>query len=398
MRKIYDYTFKEIVHKSCYRIQKILWTCYVFLLRQFVPINNRRLFFISWGGMNFSCSPKAIAMYLLQQHRKDFNIVVVVDHPKDYENYKDIIFVKTNTFLHAYYLTSSLVIIANTRQNIWYKRCRQKYIQTWHGTGPKKSEKDSLSTLNTDYVKKAKIDCEKCDLALSGSTFLTNWYYNSTWYQGPVLECGTPRDDLFFRKDDRVKEKVCNNYGILGEQKIVLYAPTFRNHSDFNLYKLDFSLLLDTFNECYGGNWIFLIRMHPNLSDIDIFSILGVDNSCRIINVTNYPDMQDLLYISDILITDFSSTSTEFAISKKPCFLYAPDIKEYDRGLYFSLDQIPFPFSETQEQLIENIKLFNEFDYKNKIEEYNSFLGMKEKGNACEQVYEYLKSLDACSN
>lgn len=396
MRKIYEYSFKEIICKSSNKIQKLLWAFYVFLLRQIVPINSRRLFFISWGGMSFSCSPKAIVMYLLQQHQKEFSMVVVVDHPEDYENYKDIVFVKTNSFQHAYFLISSFVIIANTRQNIWYKRDKQKYVQTWHGTGPKKSERDSIAILNDKYVKRAKIDCEKCDLVLSGSTFLTNWYYNSTWYKGPVLECGTPRDDLFFTKNDVIKEIFCRSHNVSIEQRFVLYAPTFRNHSDFSLYKLDFSLLLETFKKCCGGNWTFLIRMHPNLSETDSLSILGMDISNHIINVTKYPDMQDLLYISDILITDFSSTSTEFAISKKPCFLYAPDINEYDRGLYYDIDQMPFPFSDTQEKLIENVELFNEIEYRNKLKEYNLFLGIKEKGNACEQVYEYLKKIDTC--
>ena len=70
----------------------------------------------------------------------------------------------------------------------------------------------------------------------------------------------------------------------------------------------------------------------------------------------------------------------------KPCFLYIPDYKTYDRGLYFQPEDMPFPYSFDNEQLIECVHMFDQESYKEKVNAYKILIGMQEKGCACEKL------------
>ena len=103
--------------------------------------------------------------------------------------------------------------------------------------------------------------------------------------------------------------------------------------------------------------------------------------------------MQDLLCAADVMITDFSSVSTEFAVQRKPCFLYAPDYNSYDRGLYLIPNQMPFMFSETEEQLLSNIRNFDGKKYSMAVDKYWKLLGIKENGTACQAVFNEINKM-----
>ena len=84
-----------------------------------------------------------------------------------------------------------------------------------------------------------------------------------------------------------------------------------------------------------------MLRLHPTLLGIVDTQDLISEDFVR--NASCYESIQELLVASDILITDYSSTMFEFALLKKPCFLYTPDAKSYDRGFYFPIEDLPFP-------------------------------------------------------
>lgn len=101
--------------------------------------------------------------------------------------------------------------------------------------------------------------------------------------------------------------------------------------------------------------------MHPFVSDTFVD-----EDDTRIINVSHYPDSQELVAVSDAMITDYSSIMFEPAFVRKPVFLFAPDRKEYingERPLLIDYDTLPFPIAETNEQLAENIMNFDNEKY-----------------------------------
>jgi CDP-glycerol glycerophosphotransferase len=115
-------------------------------------------------------------------------------------------------------------------------------------------------------------------------------------------------------------------------------------------------------------------------------------------NVTAYPDMQELLYITDVLITDYSSSMWDFSLTYKPGFLFTPDIQEYknERDFYIPVSEWPFPFALTNEQLCKNILKFNKDENLFKIKQHHIKLGSYENGNATKRVLELLNNYIVC--
>ena len=117
-----------------------------------------------------------------------------------------------------------------------------------------------------------------------------------------------------------------------------------------------------------------------------------MDKEC--IDVTNYNDIQELLIISDILITDFSSCMFDVAFMRKPCILYASDYLQYinnERNLYFDIQTLPFSLTTTNDELVTAVNTFDMNLYANKVENFLSAIGTYETGKACEKIYGYLK-------
>lgn len=391
---IENMSFKRIKHSIVWRVSKWKWALLHKLLFRLVPICQNKVCVISWGGKYFNCNPKAIATYIASHNCNNLHVVAVVNSPIQYKaSYPNIKFVKTKSFGHLIAQLSCKFFIANIRMTDFQKKSGQIYIQTWHGMGPKKSEKDSLRSLSEEYIKDAVKDCIQTDIMLSGSKWQTDWIKNSTWYKGKILEIGTPRDDCFFNKGEcqENKSKVYSTYGIDLSLKIILYAPTFRSLREIAQNSLDIDTLLNTFSKKLGGEYVLLLRLHPNVANQPLPESYAKFLSTKVVNATTYPDMQDLLCASDVLITDFSSVSTEFVMQDKPCFLYIPDYKTYDRGLYFQPEDMPFPYSFDNKQLIECIQMFNKESYYKKANAYKALIGLKENGCACENLAEYLK-------
>ena len=113
------------------------------------------------------------------------------------------------------------------------------------------------------------------------------------------------------------------------------------------------------------------------------------------IDVTSYDDIQELLLVSDMLITDYSSLMFDYAETRRPCFLYAPDIEEYqrdDRKFYFKLKDLPFPVSTTQNELLAEISSFKTDVYISKLNKFMTSIGSYEDGDACRRVISHIES------
>lgn len=107
--------------------------------------------------------------------------------------------------------------------------------------------------------------------------------------------------------------------------------------------------------------------------------------------MTYYHDMHELLCISDVLITDYSSSLFDFSLLHKPCFIYATDYESYDRGTYFRLEELPFPLALNNAELFDVISQFDKEEYESKLTEFNKrILCSYETGKACEALYQWM--------
>lgn len=351
------------------------------------PQNRKKIVFCNYFGKGFGDNGKAIAEALL---KKDPSLQLVwgVKQPFADSLPQNIKPVEYNSVRYLWELATAAAWVDNSRKNAGIKkRKKQFYVQTWHGTvALKRIEKDAEHNLDEFYIAGAKNDSKMADVILSGCTFFTELCKKSFWYDGEIMECGSPRSDALFNTDEVRKTEVRQSLGIPDGNKVVLYAPTFRADGNLKCYDMDFEAVLNALEEKTGDSWVFCMRLHPNVSEKADF----IRYSDRIVNGTDYPDLYELIPACDMVISDYSSVMFDGGLINKPVILFANDIEDYvaDRNFYFDIRSLPFPLAENNAQLLDCIKNFDAEDYKKKLEAFNTEIGYCENGTAAETVAE----------
>ena len=361
----------------------------------FLPIKSNRIVFDNFGGKGFGDNVKYIAQGLIKAN-KDYELIWLVDNISNYE-FPDIIkAIPIDSVLALYYRATAKVWIDNVRHlHPVKKKINQIYLQAWHGPfGPKKAEADAEKELGEDYVREAKYDGQIADGIISNSKLLDNQFKRAFWLSDKVeiLKYGLPRNDLLIKKRsckgevDRLKEK----YNIEKNIFYVLYAPTFRDDYSIDGYKLEFKKIASAFSKKVGKEVNIIVRLHPNVKHLSDF--INYDN--QLIDGTNYPDMQELMLVSDVLISDYSSSIFDFSLLKKPVFICALDLNHYKRvrGILPEFYEFPFPKATSNCEMIENIESFDKKLYFNKVNEYFNKYPNYDDGHATERVVQWIQS------
>ena len=356
-----------------------------------LPIQKKKFFFLSYYGSQYGCNPKYLSEYLTK-NCQGWAVVWGFTQPEKYE-IDGIRKVRYLSWRYFYELCTSQVLITNYRMTKNYrKRKGQLYVQTWHSSlRLKMIEGDTVQTLEPNYVEMAKRDSAQIDILLSGCKYSTEIFRRAFWYSGPIIPTGTPRVDLLYSNDINKRELILKKLGLTSDSHVVLYAPTFRKDNSLECYNIEYSRLISSLSERFGGKWQVLLRLHPHLQN---YSKQLVDKDIFINDVTSYDDIQELLYISDCVISDYSSLVFDYSLTKRPCFLYASDLKEYtskDRSLYFNIHELPFPLSTNNDELNSLIIAYDENIYKQKLHLFHQSIGSFETGHACQNVVNYLR-------
>ena len=332
-------------------MSRLLWK----LCRR-IPVKRSRVVFCSFNGRGYSDSPKAICEEL-RKSGEALDLVWLVRDEKEAQSLpQGVRPAPYRGFARLKALASAKVWVDNCRKYETIKKRSQFYLQTWHGFALKRIEADvPPQHLDADYLAACKSDSEQCDLFISGSRFMTELYKRSFWYDGEVAETGTPRNDVFFGALDAQHGKVCDAFRLPRDRKLALYAPTFRADRGTECYRLDAEAVRSAAQERFGGAWSLLIRLHPNVAEQSM-ALYAYDGD-KLIDATAYPDMQELLCAAELLITDYSSSMFDYALSGRPVVRYAPDLAAYaaDRSFYFAPDALPFPAAEDSETLCRRI-------------------------------------------
>jgi CDP-glycerol glycerophosphotransferase len=366
----------------------------IFLFNRF-PIKSNKIFLFSYYGNQYGDNPKYITEYILQHVPEGtFDLVWAFVDPQSKEHLKGFRIVKRFSIKYFYELCTSKVVITNYRTTEFFKkRKNQYYIQTWHSSlRLKQIEKDAEKDLPLSYIKMAIKDSQKCDLLLSGCKNSTNIFQKAFWYEGKIFEHGTPRNDVLFVKSTTKRLSIKKALDLPSNVRVITYAPTFRKDHGLDVYKLDFMKILNKLNQEFGGEWAFLVRLHPHLIHHSSEIILGD----RVFDVTAYDDIQEILYVSDVLITDYSSLMFDFAITTRPCFLYVPDLDDYiekERHLYFNIEELPFIKALSEEEILTSISSFDRKSYLAHLQDFLKRVGSFESGNACEQLVTHINNV-----
>ncbi|WP_251132773.1 CDP-glycerol glycerophosphotransferase family protein [Exiguobacterium sp. s56] len=389
---IYEYSSK--MYKKAKTTNEKCFFFFFYNLFRIFPIKRNKIVLCSYFGKDYGDNSKYIAEEIINKGL-DYDMVWLLDKNLVDDNSLPLQIrpVKYGSIKSIYEMATASVWIDNARQPYYVrKRKRQYYIQAWHGSPAlKKIEKDAETSLSVNYVNQAKLDSKKADLFLSNCKWYSELVKSSFWYEGEILECGSPRNDILFFENKKTQDKIRNSFNFSNDIKIALYAPTFRTDYSLDAYKLDYEKFVDKLNEKFGGEWKVIVRLHPNIQH-KAEQLLLKDN---IVNGSNYGDLQELLSIADVIVTDYSSLMFDFVLKRKPCFLYAVDVEEYkkDRDFYFSFNELPFTLSKNNEELINAIEKFDNQKYLENIEKFLMEIGSVEKGTASKMVVQRIEKV-----
>lgn len=360
-----------------------------------IPTDKKLILFESGIGKQFGDSPRNIYEEILNQNLPYKKIWVYNKHHRfSDENTKKI---KRLSPQYYYYLLRASYWVNNQNFPTYItKRKKTTYLQTWHGTPLKKMLYDieEVQGRTEDYVDRVGAAVQNWDYLLSPSAYASNAFRSAFKYDGEIIESGYPRNDIFYSENqEELKRKVLNRIHLTNGKKIILYAPTFRDNqaATKNKFLFDIKMDLNKMKDCLGEDYVILLRMH-----VVVQNKLNLDDSLSdfVYNVSNYPDIQELLLISDILITDYSSVMFDFANTKKPMLFFTYDFEEYRdniRGFYMDFEEeAPGPLLKDTDELIEsitNLSIVQE-NYKEKYKLFYKKYCYLDDGRASQRVVE----------
>lgn len=362
-----------------------------------LPIKNNKVVLVNFAGKGYGDNPKAIADEILKRSY-GWDLVWVTQNI--FQEFPKGIRVVEYDSIEAYKeLTTARLWIFNIR-NFPHppKRKGQIYLQTWHGGGIllKRIEGMAQDILSPQYIASAKEDGLICDYILSSDNIRTEILRQYFWLGDNVkiLEFGTPKDDIFFdeRYQKTTAEKIRNLLGIGAETIIILYMPTFRDSEKAGFEQLDYQRIVDAFESKFNKKAVLVLRFHPNVR----FKKTDYRNSNNIVDLTPYPDANDLLVACDFCIGDYTSSSIfRPPILGKVSFLYTPDYENYKntRGLTEYYDLIPMKKAFTNDELIDIINEFDLEDYSERWKRFFSENPSYDDGNATDRVVNFLHGL-----
>lgn len=221
-------------------------------------------------------------------------------------------------------------------------------IQLWHGAGAFK--KFGLSVEKNGMVRERvkQANARITHLFITSKQVLPFYEEAFGIDRSRIYVTGVPITDLYFDEINKQKGKrlFYSQYPLLQDKKILLYTPTFRNTEKENA-EIMAHFDVQKIHEVLGDSWVILIKMHPK------YPVDNVPENSFCYNITNYSDMTALYFVSDLMITDYSSTIVEYVLLDKPVILYAYDYKKYDRGFYRDYETtVPGPVAHTEKELL----------------------------------------------
>lgn len=336
--------------------RKVMSLCFR-IMGLFIHVDDHLVLLSSYGGDQFSDSPKVLFEAMRADPRfAEYRYVWAFADPSKFD-IKGASLVKIDTL--SYFRTALRAKIwitnVNIERGLHFKKKSQIYLNTWHGTGPKKGGNAVAGRKDYDF---SYVDIMCCDGAYT-KTMLEK-YWNAK--ESSMLMCGRPREDELFELTEADRKHIRQELKIPDDKKVILYMPTWREYGN---KELTWSL----WEEKLKDEYVMLIRAH-HFSKSEVFS--GA-NSAFWIDASEYPDVNKLYWIADILISDYSSAFFDYGLLGKPMICYAYDYDQFEKSTGLLMDmkhEFPNGIMETEEDAIRAICCMNYEQVAQKCREY----------------------------
>ncbi|OAT81593.1 hypothetical protein A6P54_12525 [Bacillus sp. MKU004] len=365
--------------------------------KRVVPIDRKLILFESGIGKQYADSPRYIYEEITKR-KLPFKKVWVYNKTISNKD-ADTIQVKRLTPKYFYYLAKSGYWINNQNFPTYIKKRKETtYIQTWHGTPLKKMlfDIENIHGRSDDYLERVHEATKQWDYLVSPSPYASKSFRSAFKYKGRMLEEGYPRNDLFYQsRQDDLKAQVKKRLVLPEDKKVILYAPTFRDTDTAGKNKFVFDIKMDLhkMKERLSDEYIILLRMHVVISNN---ITIPEELSTFVYDVSNYPEMQELCLISDILITDYSSVMFDFANTNQPMLFFTYDLQEYKnniRGFYMDFeDEAPGPFVFNTDDILHSVENIGQIKeaYREKYVAFQQKYCPLEDGHAAKRIVDSL--------
>lgn len=365
-------------------------------LRTILPVDEKLILFESGIGKQYADSPRFIYEEIVKQNL-DYKKIWVSNKNIRFQDIENTFRIKRLSPSYYYYLARAGIWVNNQNFPTYIRKPKKTiYLQTWHGTPLKRMLHDieNVQGRTDDYVERVSKAIENWDYLISPSSYATNAFRSAFKYNGEILEVGYPRNDIFYKENiSELCGKIKRRLNIPKDKKVILYAPTFRDNQTTKVNKFSFDIQMDLkkMKEQLGDEYIILLRMHVVIANK---IKLEEDISDFAYDVSSYSDIQELLLISDILITDYSSVMFDFANTRRPMLFFTYDFETYRdelRGFYLDFEnEAPGPLVRTTEEIIDSIQNIKsvERSYNKKYEQFYQKYCYLEDGKASKRVVE----------
>lgn len=315
----------------------------------FVKSDPKLILFSSFAGKKYNDSPKVLFEQMREDPRfKGYRMVWAFVEPEKFDiKGAEKIKIDTWTYFKTALKAGIWVCSVNIERGLSFKPKRTVYINTWHGAGTKKI--GNACNGRKDY------DLSSVDMMLVQSEFEKEIFLRDFQArEDAILKIGFPRNDELFHITGDKRKELRKQFNIPDGKKVILYAPTWRDSKDGGLsYTVEPPIDIDKWRKHFEDEYVMLFRMHTFTTKFNMV----YDDFAR--DTTNYDNLNHILAITDVLITDYSTIVYDSAVAGIPFICFGFDYETYrdERGFYFDLNEVyPGGVLHSEDEVMERIE------------------------------------------
>lgn len=352
MRKYLFYIVKYV--KWIYQLYFYLGSFALKVLKLFVRPDDKLILFISFGGRRFDDSPKTIYDQMIKDDRfDDYRLVWAFNNPEAFELQRGEK-VKCDTFFYFRKALKARVWISNStvERGLEFKGKNTFYFNTWHGTPIKKMGEDVCGN-NKSFKGRGQweVDYFTCQGEFEKDIFCRVFRGLNKDIAHVI---GLPRNDIYANYTNEYMLSLRKKMNISADKRVILYAPTFREYDKTSSMEVKVSvpINIEKWRKELGEEYVLLFRAH-----YEVAKGLNIQDDDFVREMSSYPQLEDLMIVSDMLISDYSSIFFDYSIMPKPMLTFCYDYDRYisERGMYFDIRDW-LPFADNEDKLLELIK------------------------------------------
>ncbi len=361
---------------------------------------------IATNTFTYTCNPKYIYEEIIRR-RLNYQIIWLVNRKnlKKFDYPDNIRLIPLNTVKGLREVYSSKVWIDNgiVFSDYFDKKEGQIHLQTMHGSLGIKRLDNAVLCRNARGKSGQRVvqrESNETDYVITNSQFEEDVFHSVFWKNTDMVRLGHARTDVLFSTDPvrigQIREELYHRYGIPVHKKLVLYAPTHRTGLTIEDLSIDYEDMALALQKKFGGEFAVMIRMHKRTKNIVLDNEETEESKEQVLyDVTNYPDIQELMLVTTVGITDYSSWIYDYVLTRRPGFIFATDLERYNTntGLYYPLEETPFPVCKSHEELIKNIENFDNDRFLTRVEEFLDEKQSVDDGAAAKRIVDWIQTL-----